>query len=140
MSLQIKIIVVVAVLIFLTRSSCKKRWFDNRNKYIGEWQMRMTSDDWVLGRTPMPIFDTVDYVAKVYYNVRPGANGTLDIRKTDGNNMHVRLTDTGKIEACKLAVTVSESTVNIVLDNSNTCTFGMGSGANYTYTGTHIRK
>ena len=137
MTAQFKILIALSCLVLLSTASCKKRLIDKRNKYIGEWQMREISDKWSLGRTPMHIYDTIDYVATVYYKVGLGAKGTLEITNSSGDNMHFLVKENGELEQCSSAGTISENNLLIVLNRVNTCSTGMGSGANYTYEGTH---
>ena len=115
-------------------SACKKRWFDERNKYIGKWNMQVITDDWSLGRNPMHIIDTATFVGLVNYSTKHANKGTLQIEFIKGAARQFTVSEDGTLSVCGKVGSISTTQLSIQLNSINSCSFGRGSGTDYRVT------
>lgn len=130
-----RLLILLPVLVFLI-SACKKRWFDERNKYIGKWNMQVITDDWSLGRNPMHIIDTANFVGLINYSTRHANKGTLQIEFIKGEARQFTVSEDGTLSVCGKVGSISTTQLSIQLNSINSCSFGRGSGTDYKVTAT----
>jgi hypothetical protein len=77
------------------------------------------------------MIDSVIFVGKVFYHTNHASKGSLEIEFYPGTSRHFILADDGKLSVASETGQITENSLTLNLNNSNTGQFGMGSGDNY---------
>lgn len=128
----LSITVLLFTAVFLA-TGCKKRVFDYRNKYLGDYQIEYIQSHWQMNQPTTT--DTTQIAATISYDKK----GPKDELKLHFNNKDLTLNvdQEGKITMCKSVIGKFEyGDYFTIVYSSNTCASGgLGGGTNYRVTG-----
>lgn len=130
--------ITVIILIVLSAFGCKKRPFDFRNKYVGDYDITYSYSSWQLN-SGVYNSDTLSTGGKVYYDKKDqiiisyNTNSTLILGITKDGNLSLSCgTEIGKFD------NKNEFRINY---GTNSCPGGgMGGGTNYCIIGTRFKR
>lgn len=118
----------ILLAVCIPSGSCKKKFLDYRNKYLGDYRFEYHYTYWEMGGSTKDT--TIHYDGEITY----GAKGNLRVDWEDGSTREFSVSKKdGRISACnKIIGTASKTQIQLSFDD-NLC--GTGPlGSNYTVT------
>lgn len=131
-----RIIVALLTLAVLFLFSCKKKPFNYRNKYVGNWTFSFITRDVSLGRIPQQIDQSGIYEGKIYYDGKNDGKDIIHIDFAPDWSSKFSLSKSGNISTCvDLGKFLNSNTVSFI-NTSESCHLRLGGDRSYTVTGT----
>jgi hypothetical protein len=121
--------------LIIISSGCKKKLFDYRNKYTGDYNFVYSYSSWTLS---LGVYesDTIYYSGKVYYDKK--SKGIIKINYTSNATLELQINKNGDLSLqCGTTIGKFENKNKLTLNYStNSCPGGgLGGGSNFSITG-----
>lgn len=123
---------IVIIFTILISFACEKRPFSYKNKYLGNWKFKYNTKVWQMGTATK--IETGEFEGKVYYN-KGDKKDIIRILFAPAWDQSYTIEKNGTLFVCSdMGQFLNENEVSMEY-HSTPCTFGLGSGYDYTVTG-----
>ena len=115
--------------------SCKKRPFDRRNRYTGNWIFTYHTEDNTLGQSPK--IDSGNFTGRIYYNGKTDSKGRFWMEFAPGKNEEFEVKKNGDIYRCDVKFGAFQGTKSFTLASKRVhiCNYWLGGSVSYTVAG-----